>query len=146
MAEYKLSRSLEINAPAAVIWDALADVKSWPSWKPFIRSVRFAGDAIEVGSRFTMNIKVKGPAVPITVTVIELDRGRKMAWTGGLRGLSMSVHGFVFEESGGKTRVTSYEHFTGALVSLMLLIVTPRDLAELHDKWLDAIKHRVEKS
>ena len=145
MGKYELERSLEINAPLRVIWDELLDINSWPEWKPMIAKVAYDGDKLEPGTKFKFNIRVKGPfATPVTCKVLDVDFPKKMAWTGGLQGLSVSVHSFLFEERGEKTLVISREEFTGALVGLMLLFVTRKDLDKLHDDWLVAIRQRVE--
>ncbi len=146
MGEFSIERSLEIKAPIGHIWDQLLEVMTWPEWKPFIKGVSFEGSKIEMGSMFTMNIAVKGPAVPVKVTVCDYEKPKRIAWTGGIPGVVISVHGFTFEEKGDKTLVKSYEHFTGLLVRLMLKLVTEKDLESLHDRWLEAIKLRMEKT
>lgn len=144
MGRYSLERSLEIKAPVERIWDELLDVRSWPGWKPFISKVRFDGDKLKIGVKFTMNIAVKGPAVPVTCKVCGFDEHRSIAWTGGIPGVTVSVHSFIFEPGGSKTLVTSREEFTGALVGLMLKIVKEKDLFSLHDNWLEAVRKRME--
>ena len=145
MPKYLIERSLLVNAPVERIWDALCDVPAWPEWKPFIRAVTGPARDLALGVRFTMRIAIKGPAVPVPVTVCAFERLRRMAWTGGIPGCVMSVHSFLFEPRGGQTLVISREEFSGALVWAMRLIVSQADLFSLHDRWLQAIKERVEK-
>ena len=145
MGSFAIERRRMVHAPARTIWDELAETAAWPAWKPFISRVSSPAGGFKPGARFTMSIRIKGPwAVPVPVTILELDPPRKMAWTGGLPGLARSVHSFVLEEADGRTEVISREEFTGALVGLMLRFVTERDLARLHDDWLAAIAARVE--
>lgn len=145
MGSYKLARSLEVNAPIKAVWDEIMDIKSWPEYKPMIDKVSYDGDKLAEGTKFKFSIRIKGPfATPVTCKVLEVDEPRKMAWTGGIPGLSMSVHSFLLEETGSGTLLTSAEEFTGAAVGLMLLFIKERDLFKLHDDWLVAIKHRVE--
>ena len=145
MGSYKIERSLSIKAPAREIWDRIMDVKSWPEWKPFITSTATGGAEIGNGSKFRMNIKVKGPLpFPVPVRVIDFDPYKYVAWTGGLPGMSVSVHSFIFQEKDGETLLTSREEFTGALVGLMLLFMSEKDFEKLHDDWLEAIRKRVE--
>ncbi len=146
MGHYKIERSLLIDAPADKIWDELLDVKSWPQWKPMITKIKYDGDKLETGKNFKLSLRVKGPIVtPVTCKILSLDEYESMAWTGGLEGLSKSVHSFLFKEEDGKTLVTSREEFSGALVSLMLLFLTPKDFEKLHDDWLIAIKEHIDK-
>ena len=143
--KYRVARSAEIAAPAQAVWDRIVAVASWPEWKPFISRTAMSRPELSLGSRFKMHIRVKGPfAVPVSVRVCEWQPPRRIAWTGGIPGVSVSVHSFLLEEKDGRTRLTSLEEFTGALVWLMLLLVTPADLESLHDRWLAAIRQRVE--
>ena len=144
MGAYSIERKLEIKAPPKKIWDAIKDVGSWPDWKPFITATAPPGGPFEKGARFRMNIKVKGPALPVPVKIIEMTPEKKVAWTGGLPGLARSVHTFIIEEEKGASVLTSKEDFTGALVRLMLLFVTPADLLKLHDDWLMAVRRKAE--
>jgi len=125
MGTYRLERSQEISAPASAIWHELLDANAWPAWKPFIRRIRFAGSRLGPESRFTMTIAVKARGAG-GVRVCAFDAPRRIAWTGGLPSAVISVHGFDLEAIGSRTRVTSWEEFTGALVGLMKLFVTPR--------------------
>jgi len=146
MGAYSIERKLDIKADPKTIWDAILDVASWPQWKPFITSTVPPKGEFEKGAKFRMNIKVKGPALPVPVEILEITPERYVAWTGGLPGLSRSVHSFIIEPGDGATTLTSKEEFTGALVGLMLLFVTPKDLEKLHDDWLEAVLKRVEEA
>lgn len=144
MAGYRIERQMEIAAPPERVWETVADVKAWPGYKPFITRVRLNGDEIGPGSKFTMTIAVKGPAVPIPVKVCRFNPPHYIAWTGGIPGLVKSVHGFDFQDAGGMTVLVSWEKFTGPLVWLMRLLVGESTLFSLHDKWLECVKARVE--
>lgn len=142
---YRVARTADIAAPARAVWDQILAVRTWPEWKPFISRTVLRGPDLSLGSRFRMHIRVKGPfAVPVSVRVCNWVPPRRIAWTGGIPGVTMSVHSFLLEEKNGQTRLTSLEEFTGALVWLMLRLVTPADLESLHDRWLAAIRQRVE--
>jgi hypothetical protein len=146
MGHYKIERSLLIDAPAEKIWDELVDVKSWPQWKPMVPKTVYDDDKLKVGKKFKLSLRVKGPIVtPVTCDIIALDKYDYMAWTGGLEGLSKSVHSFLFKEEDGKTLVTSREEFTGIFVSLMLIFLTEKDFETMHDQWLLAIKKHIDK-
>ena len=143
--KYRVARSAEIAAPAQAVWDRIVAVESWPEWKPFISRTVMSGPDLSLGSRFKMHIRVKGSfAAPVSVRVCEWQPPCRIAWTGGIPGITVSVHRFILEEKNGRTRLTSQEEFFGALVWLMLRLVTPADLESLHDRWLSAIKQRVE--
>jgi len=147
MAEFTIEKSLEIEATAAEIWDQLVDVKSWPSWKPFIKkaSVRGGYETVSSGSgiNFSLLLGVGAASAPLRVTVVEFDPRKSLAWEGGVRGLVHAIHGFELEERMGKTVVTSRETFSGALLSIVNLLVPREEMEQLHVDWLEAIKDRV---
>lgn len=141
----QVERATTIAASPEAVWAAIADVPAWPSFKPFIKKTKSAGP-LGVGAKFTMKIAVKGPAVPVPVTVTEWQPPTRMAWTGGLPGLVMSTHGFDLIPENSGTRLVSWERFRGPLCGLMLWFVSEQDLFNLHDQWLAAIRRRTEKT
>ncbi len=146
MGEYKVERSMLVDAPIERIWQELVDVGRWPDWKPFINSTSGSIGQPALGSKFRMNIYIKGPIpVPVNVTVIQSREPNYIAWTGGIPKTAVSIHSFILEQEAGLTRVISREEFSGALVGLMLKFMPPADFEALHDKWLEAIKQRVER-
>jgi hypothetical protein len=139
MGEFTIERSRLLPQAPEKVWAVIVDVAAWPAGKPFIAKVKFAGGELKVGTRFRMDLRMKGLVAPTPVTVTKADRPREVAWTGGLRGLVMSTHGFILQEREGSTMLTSYERFRGPLVGLMLRLVTPADLGRLHEDWLAAL-------
>lgn len=143
MGEFTVEKSIEFEASLNQLWDDLLKVKEWPKWKPFIQAASIKGgyEAITNGSKFTMNVKIGGPAaLPLTCTVNAFDRPKKLGWEGGVKGLFHADHSFEFEEVGTKVRVTTRETFSGILTGLVGLMVPRSDLEKLHEDWLAAIK------
>ena len=70
--------SIEIDAPARLVWDVFADVERWPEWTASMKSVRpLDGPGIEVGRRF----EIKQPKLPTFVWhVTEVVPGASWAW------------------------------------------------------------------
>ena len=70
--------SVEIAAPASIVWEVFADVERWPEWTASVeRAVPLDRPAIEVGRRF----EIKQPRLPKVVwEVTEVDRGRSWTW------------------------------------------------------------------
>jgi uncharacterized membrane protein len=70
--------SVEIDAPAPLVWDVFADVERWPEWTASVRRiVPLDGPGIEVGKRF----QIKQPRLPNLVwEVTELDPGVSWMW------------------------------------------------------------------
>jgi uncharacterized membrane protein len=69
--------SVEIDAPAHVVWDVFADVEGWPQWTASVHSLTaLDGAEIEPGHRF----EIKQPRLPKVVwevTAVE----PKASWT-----------------------------------------------------------------
>jgi uncharacterized membrane protein len=70
--------SVEIAAPATIVWEVFADVERWPEWTASVeRVVPLDGPAIEVGHRFA----IEQPRLPKVVwEVTEVESGRSWTW------------------------------------------------------------------
>ena len=70
--------SVEIEAPASIVWDVFVDVELWPSWTASVtRIVALDGPGIEVGKRF----KIKQPWLASRVwKVTEDEPGVSWTW------------------------------------------------------------------
>ena len=70
--------SIEIEAPASIVWDVFTDVERWSQWTASIeRIVAVDGPAIEVGKRF----EIKQPRMPKLVwEVTEVEPGVSWTW------------------------------------------------------------------
>lgn len=142
-----VEKSLEINAPAAEVWDTALDVKTWPQWVPSIKSTSFEGDELAPGSQFKLTIKVKGLSLPFKLTVCEYEKHRRIAWSAGSRLAGYRVvRALIFEENNGVTRVTSREQFSGPAAKFIARMINREDLAKIHADWLAAIKQRTEQN
>ncbi len=148
MSTLSASRSIEVAAPIDEIWKVIMDVKGWPDWKPFIPKAKIAGgyDTLSNGSKIKMSLVAVGQApAPLSVTICDFNRPNSLAWEGGVKGLVHAVHAFEFKDLGDdKTLVTSKEEFNGALVGLVKLFLSEEELLALHDKWVLAIKNKME--
>src|SRR4249920_4250902 len=70
--------SVEIDAPASIVWDVFVDVERWAQWTASIeRIVALDGAGIEVGKRF----EIKQPRMPKLVwEVTEVEPGISWTW------------------------------------------------------------------
>ena len=118
---------LIIDAPAARVFDRLADFAAWPSWMPasFVPLVPAGRPSpLRLGERF--RVKVGGAPFASTLRLSVCQRPREIAWRGGLRGVLWAEHRFVLEPSGeNHTRVRSIETWRGALSGLTRRFVKP---------------------
>jgi len=95
--------SVDIDAPAAVVWDVFSDVEQWPEWTASVtRLVALDGPGIAVGKRF----EIRQPRMPKLVwEVTEVTPG--VAWTWVQRspgGVTVARHE-VIAESDRRSRV-----------------------------------------
>lgn len=120
-------RSIDIDAPASVVWDVFSDVEQWPAMTPSVRRVTpLDGSELAVGRRY----RIEQPRFPALVwEVTELVPGR--AWTWVQRspgGTTTAVH----EVQGtGATTCTVRQQIDqrgpiGTIVALLTKKLTPR--------------------
>jgi uncharacterized membrane protein len=116
--------TVDIDAPADVVWSVIADVQRWPGWTDSIDELRVTSSGpMAVGSTAV----VKQPRMPrATWTVTEWDPGRSFTWEASGPGLrTAAVH--AVEPTGAATcRVTLSVHETGPLDGLMRLLYARR--------------------
>jgi uncharacterized membrane protein len=70
--------SIEINAPAARVWDVFTDVERWPEWTASVTGlVALDGPGLAVGKRFA----IKQPRLPKLVwEVSDVADGTSWTW------------------------------------------------------------------
>ena len=91
--------SIEIDAPAATVWQVFADAERWPDWTASVeRVVALDGPGIEVGQRF----EIKQPRLPTVVwEVTEVDPGRSWTWRAHSPGATtLASHELVVQDDG----------------------------------------------
>lgn len=135
--------SVEIEAPAALVWDVFVDAERWSDWTASVtRVVALDGPGIEVGKRF----EIKQPRMPKLVwEVTEVEPG--VSWTWEQRspgGATLATHEVV-PRSDGRTLVRQridQRGPVGALVGVLMLRLTKRYL-ELEAQGLKAASEKL---
>jgi hypothetical protein len=121
MAEYRVSRSAVIDAPAARIFEILASPArhSEIDGSGTVRGSLFGPPRLAEDARFGMDMKMLGVPYRMTNRVVEYEEGRRIAW----RHLGPHRWRYELEElPGGGTRVTEtfdYSHGFGAVYVLL---------------------------
>ena len=70
--------SIEIDAPAALVWDVYGDVERWAEWSDSITEIAAIGESdLSIGHRY----RIKQPRMPSLVwKVTALEPGRSWTW------------------------------------------------------------------
>jgi ligand-binding SRPBCC domain-containing protein len=92
--------SIEIDAPAAVVWDVFADVERWAEWTASVERISgLDGPGIDIGKRF----EIKQPRFPRLVwEVTAVEPGVSWTWRQhSPGGTTLATHEVVAREGGG---------------------------------------------
>src|SRR5689334_7109452 len=121
--------SIEIDAPAPLVWQVFSDVEHWPDWTESVTSlVGRDGSNLAVGKQFS--IKQPGMAKLIW-KVTDIDAGSSWTWVQRSPGVNVSARHWVIPQPDGRTLVRQeleQRGVLGALVGRMMLKKTKRFL------------------
>jgi uncharacterized protein YndB with AHSA1/START domain len=130
--------SVEIDAPASVVWDVFSDVERWPEWTASVtRLVGLDGPNLAVRKRF----EIKQPRMPkLLWEVTDVEPGASWTWVQRSPGGTTSARHDVVTTSDGRTLVRQeldQRGVVGGLVGRLMLGMTKRYL-ELEAQGLKA--------
>ena len=122
--------SVEIDAPASLVWEVFTDVERWPEWTASVTElVGLDGREIAVGKRF----QIKQPKLPTLVwEVTHLEPGVSWTWAQRSAGGSTLAHHALSPLSEGRTLVRQtldQRGPIGAIVGRLMRGTTRRYLA-----------------
>ena len=142
----ELYSEIEIRATPERIWAVLTGFAEYPSWNPFIRSVR--GNTVE-GQRITVDLRPSGTTgMKIHPVLLNVSPNRELRWVGHffVQGLFDGEHVFEIKPLGDALCLfIQHEYFSGLLLPLlenMLKKDTARGFAEMNE----ALRSRTEQS
>jgi uncharacterized membrane protein len=121
--------SVEIDAPASLVWDVFTDVERWPEWTASVTSlVALDGSGLAVGRRFA----IKQPGIQKLVwQVTEIDPGTSWTWVQRSPGVLVTANHYVVAQPGGRTLVRQQldqGRVLGSLVGRLMARKTKRFL------------------
>jgi uncharacterized protein YndB with AHSA1/START domain len=121
--------SVEIDAPASLVWDVFTDVERWPEWTASVtRLVALDGPGLAVGKRF----EIRQPKLPTLVwEVTDLTPGVSWTWAQRSAGGSTLGHHTLTPIAGGRTlahQVLDQQGMAGAIVGRLMRRTTRRYL------------------
>jgi len=112
-----LHAAIDVDAPAARVWQVVSDFERYPEWNPFI--VRAAGE-LRVGKRLDVTIVAPGmKPVSFRPRVLDVEPGHLVRWKGEFKlpGLFDGRHALTVDPlDGGRSRFTTHEEVTGILL------------------------------
>jgi hypothetical protein len=114
VGERKVARQVMVSAPAAVIFDLVADPRRHPELdgSGTVRDSTVSGpDRLSAGARFSVGMKQYGLPYRITSTVTEFDDGHVIEWR---HPLGHRWRWELNEVDPGQTLVTESFDYTGA--------------------------------
>ena len=123
--------SIEIDAPAQLVWQIFSDVERWPEWTPSVTSlVARDGTGLAVGKRFA----IKQPGMSKLVwKVTEIDSGESWTWTQRSLGVLVTARHWVIPQPDGRTLVRQQldqRGVLGALIGRLMIKKTRRFLEQ----------------
>ena len=116
--------SIEIEAPAELVWQVFSDVEHWPDWTGSVTSlVARDGTGLAVGKRFA----IKQPGMSKLVwKVTEIDPGSSWTWVQRSPGVRVSARHWVIPQPDGRTLVRQQLDQGGVLGALVGRLMTKK--------------------
>jgi hypothetical protein len=106
MTRYRFVSTWDVDAPVERVWDALLQVREWPTWWSAFRSVEPLADGDDRGIGMRIRQQWRGP-LPLTTTIdleiIDLKRHRLLV--GRASGEMTGRCTWTFDEVDAHTRV-----------------------------------------
>lgn|SRR5690606_14592013 len=122
--------SIEIDAPAATVWDVYSAVEGWPRWTDSVTELTaLDGPELQVGRRYA----IAQPRLPRLVwEVTDLEPGRSWHWRQRSPGGTTVAHHRIEPLADGRARATlgvDQRGPVGVVVGLLTRRLTRRYLA-----------------
>jgi len=132
---------VEIDAPKNEVYAVLADLKSYPKWNPYHRSV--VGNFVEGAELKIQVLRPDGKNIEVPPHMIRIVENEEIIWGGGIRGIFYGIHSFRLQEKElGKTILRHDEDFSGIAVGFADL--PPNVIAEGYQQMNIALKEYIE--
>jgi uncharacterized membrane protein len=116
--------TVEVDAPAEQLWQAVADVERWPAWTASMRQVSWiAGGELAVGSR----ARISQPGMPRLVwEVSELDAHKSFTWRTANPGVATTATHLIRPLDGRRAALTLEVGHSGPLARVMAALTSRR--------------------
>ena len=115
----EIKTEILIYASPEKIWSILTNFDNYPSWNPFIKSIK---GEVKVGNKITARIEPpEASGMTFKPKILTLETNKELSWLGHLlfAGLFDGEHKFELIDNGNKTTTFKQsEKFNGLLVPL----------------------------
>jgi hypothetical protein len=117
-----IATNIKINAPIETVWQILSNFEAYPSWNPFIVSLK---GKLALGETIRTILISNGKENHFKPDITVLEEGQKFEWVGSLPlGMFVGNHYFRLEKiDAHTTRFVHGENFSGWLSGLILLLI-----------------------
>lgn len=113
----EIKTEIIINATKEKVWKLLCDIKNYPNWNPFIKSIK---GQLKVGHQITVQIQApKAKGMTFKPKVLSFEKNKELSWLGHLLvpGIFDGQHKFNLLDNGnGTTTFIQSEKFKGILI------------------------------
>jgi len=120
----RLQTTIDLDAPAAQVWQVLTAGAAYPEWNPFIRSLT---GRLAVGEQLTTVVRdADGKERTFTPRVLTVEPNRELRWLSriGFGGVLVGEHVFQLTElPEGRTRLINAEEFRGIAIPFLRSMV-----------------------
>jgi hypothetical protein len=134
----EIKTEIKINATSEKVWKILTNFNEYPSWNPFIKSIK---GQVEVGKKITARIEPpEASGMTFKPKILTFIKDRELSWLGHLLfpGIFDGKHKFELIDNGnGTTTFIQSERFSGVLVPLFkkqLINNTKSGFLEMNEK------------
>lgn len=137
-APVHVRNTIEISAPAGVVWAWLLRAERWPQWYPNSSRVRIDGPtAPDLGPAVTFRWQTFG--VSLVTTVEEFVPGERIAW----RAISVGVdayHAWLIVPRGDDACHVLTEETQFGFLARLSAFVFPKRMYDGHQLWLERLR------
>ncbi len=140
---FVIEKTVEINAPAAVVWEVISDLKRYPEWNPFCLSAR---STLKPGDPIDMTVKLLARPQQQREWMLEYVDGKRFAYRMKpvpLGALSSFRSHDVAPAGAERSHYRSYFHLKGWMRGVVLGLFRAK-LEAGFAGMTDAIKSRAE--
>jgi len=141
----RIQHSVTVPRPPERVWAVFQDLPGWPKWNPATPSATWLTEGQwRRGARMQLTLRLKGRRMTVRSEVVTIEPNRRVTWVGRRLGV-VERHSFTFEADGDGTRVTTVETFSGPLLFLVRLLMSPTRLQAMLVQWLEALRAKAQR-